>query len=147
MPTIISECPHCFPYGESVSVVSTQRPHGIGGGPAEMTVHLECRRCNHRGPSVSGSPILAVLEDSATRAWNSVSHQELMGRFICVEKDLQGKVDRLEKLRPHWAKGYTDDSIAAQTYLVALNEVYDALGVKTQTDCMKAIHKLKEKKA
>jgi benzoyl-CoA reductase/2-hydroxyglutaryl-CoA dehydratase subunit BcrC/BadD/HgdB len=54
---------------------------------------------------------------------------------------LRRKVNALEGMRPHWAQGYTSDSIAAQTSIAALSQIWKLLGADNQTD---AIHFLKE---
>lgn len=54
---------------------------------------------------------------------------------------LQGQIDHLESMRPHWAQGYSSDSIAAQTSFSALNQLWQLLGVNDQTA---AVEKLKE---
>lgn len=55
-------------------------------------------------------------------------------------KDLQDKIKRLEVLRPHWAKGYSSDSVATQTYLTALEQLYALLGVTNQTQAVVKIN-------
>ena len=57
-----------------------------------------------------------------------------------VIKELEQKIAVLEELRPHWAKGYSSDSIAAQVSFGALSEIWKILGVDNQTG---AIEKLK----
>lgn len=55
---------------------------------------------------------------------------------------LQAHIDALESLRPHWAKGYTSDSIAAQTTITALNQIWSILGVDNQTAAMDRLRQL-----
>ncbi|MGY2429595.1 hypothetical protein [Pseudomonas tolaasii] len=50
--------------------------------------------------------------------------------------ELRNKVEALEAMRPHWAKGYTSDSVAAQGQTSALSQVWEALGVNDQTACI-----------
>lgn len=50
--------------------------------------------------------------------------------------------DYCESMRPHWAKGYTDDSMAAQAQTTALAQLWDALGVKDQTAAIQRVKKL-----
>lgn len=64
--------------------------------------------------------------------------QQFINDKVKVYKD---KIEYLEKQRPHWAKGYTSDSIAAQTTTIALQEIWDLLSVDNQTD---AIQQLKD---
>ena len=57
-----------------------------------------------------------------------------------VERDMAlAKVDRLEAMRPHWAKGYSTDSVAAQASIAALTQVWSALGVSDQTQCVQKL--------
>jgi hypothetical protein len=56
--------------------------------------------------------------------------------------DLQAKIDALERLRPHWAMGFTSDSIAAQTTISALNQIWSMLGVDNQTAAMDRLRQL-----
>lgn len=51
-------------------------------------------------------------------------------------KRLQDEIAGLEALRPHWAKGYSSASVAAQVQTTALNEIWKHLGVSNQTACM-----------
>lgn len=48
----------------------------------------------------------------------------------------------LEKLRPHWAQGFSDDSIAAQCSIGSLAQLWDLLGVKSQTTAVLKVRKL-----
>jgi hypothetical protein len=47
-----------------------------------------------------------------------------------------------EALRPQWAMGYSDDSIAAQLSTSALIQIYGVLSVTNQTDCINELYKL-----
>jgi len=55
---------------------------------------------------------------------------------------LQSNIEVLEAMRPHWAKGYSSDSMAAQAQTCALSQVWTALGVDNQTDCMEKLRRL-----
>lgn len=59
---------------------------------------------------------------------------------------LQARVDALEKLRPHWAQGYSSDSIAAQAAGVALSSLWEVLGARNQTEAMMITRTLMERK-
>lgn len=62
---------------------------------------------------------------------------------LAQERDmLNSKCQTLESLRPHWAKGYSSDSIAAQCQTAALNQIWEHLGVADQTACMEKLHQL-----
>lgn len=50
--------------------------------------------------------------------------------------NLEGKNRALESLRPHWAQGWTDDSVAAQASAAALADLWRALGATNQTEAM-----------
>ncbi len=51
-------------------------------------------------------------------------------------KQLESNVQVLESLRPHWAMGYSSDSMAAQTATIALSSVWGVLGARNQTEAM-----------
>ncbi|RWN51466.1 MAG: hypothetical protein EOS04_24505 [Mesorhizobium sp.] len=55
---------------------------------------------------------------------------------------LQSTIDSLEKDRPHWARGYTSDGVAAQVMMVALNGLWDLLGASNQTEAMGKLREL-----
>lgn len=52
------------------------------------------------------------------------------------------RVAHLEALRPHWAQGYTSDSIAAQCCLDATLALWKLLGVNNQTEAVIRLRKL-----
>jgi hypothetical protein len=54
---------------------------------------------------------------------------------------LAAHVQHLEKLRPHWAQGYTSDGQAAQAATGALQTLWDMLGATDQTQ---AVQKLRD---
>lgn len=58
------------------------------------------------------------------------------------KKELRERIARLEKLRPHWAQGFTDDSVAVQCATDALQALWDLLGVDNQTDAVKTLTEL-----
>jgi hypothetical protein len=60
---------------------------------------------------------------------------------VIAEARLDAKTanEILEQMRPHWAQGYADDSMAAQASTGALSEIWTALGVDNQTDAMDKI--------
>lgn len=67
--------------------------------------------------------------------WSLDEASEIAIRLNSYEQ-LAQRVETLEQLRPQWAKGYTDDSIAAQAATAALSQVWKVLGVKDQTQAM-----------
>ena len=64
-----------------------------------------------------------------------------------AEQDrLSSKVDTLELLRPHWAQGYSSDSVAAQASTAALVAFWEILGVSDQTSAINALKDLTAKR-
>ena len=51
----------------------------------------------------------------------------------------EARVATLEKLRPHWAQGYSSDSIAAQASTAALVHLFLLIGAKDQTDAVQKL--------
>ena len=49
------------------------------------------------------------------------------------------KLYNLEALRPHWAKGHSTDSVAAQVATSALSQLWTSLGVSDQTQCVQKL--------
>ena len=65
--------------------------------------------------------------------------QQMRDRIEALEaecKRLSSTVDTLESLRPHWAQGYSSDSIAAQASTEALVGIWKILGVNDQTSAV-----------
>ncbi|MDH0125452.1 hypothetical protein N7376_15700 [Brucella intermedia GD04153] len=70
---------------------------------------------------------------------------EMQSRIDAVVAELRRKEDRiqvLERLRPHWAQGYTSDSRAAQTATAALDQLWQILGANSQTDAVQKLRSL-----
>lgn len=63
---------------------------------------------------------------------------DLVQEKLLAEKRLAAA----EALRPQWAMGYSDDSIAAQLSTSALIQIYGVLSVTNQTDCINELYKL-----
>lgn len=66
-----------------------------------------------------------------------------------VEVDLVAQLEKataslaaVETQRPHWAKGYTDDSVAAQCATAALSQLWKLIGATNQTQAVLALQKL-----
>lgn len=83
--------------------------------------------------------------------WSSmVTAQELLDMSESIatlqaENHRQAQtIETLEKFRPHWAKGFTSDSSAAQSYMNATMGMWEALGVTHQTAAMDRIQQLLE---
>lgn len=55
---------------------------------------------------------------------------------------LREQVEVLQSMRPHWAKGYSSDSMAAQGQTAALSQIWSLLGVSDQTACMEKLRSL-----
>lgn len=56
--------------------------------------------------------------------------------------EAKARIEHLESLRPHWAQGYSTDSIAAQTATSALVSIWKMLGVENQTSAMARLRQL-----
>jgi len=52
------------------------------------------------------------------------------------------KIEDYEAMRPHWAKGYSSDSIAAQSATSALSTLWKMLGVPHQTAAVQRLREL-----
>jgi hypothetical protein len=61
-------------------------------------------------------------------------------------KELECKISHLNEMRQFWAKGYSSDSMAAQSATGALLSIWRYLGVQDQTACMYALSELKKSK-
>ncbi|MGF9564140.1 hypothetical protein AAIH70_11555 [Neorhizobium sp. BT27B] len=70
--------------------------------------------------------------------------EELSGEPLLVDRlrEAEAKIEALEAMRPHWAKGYSSDSIAAQVSAGSLNQVWKLLGVDNQTAAMMKLREL-----
>jgi hypothetical protein len=66
--------------------------------------------------------------------------EELEGKIAGVER----AKDALEGLRPVWAQGWTDDSMAAQASGNALAQLWEMLGVQDQTQAVATLKALTE---
>jgi hypothetical protein len=65
--------------------------------------------------------------------------------YLSLKDEIDLTTKRLaaaEALRPQWAMGYSDDSIAAQLSTSALTQIYGVLGVQNQTQCIEKLHRL-----
>lgn len=56
--------------------------------------------------------------------------------------ELRAKLAAVESQRPHWAKGYSTDSIAAQVSGGALSELWELMGVSNQTDAVEKLQRM-----
>ena len=68
--------------------------------------------------------------------------EELCSRITTAEYDAKVAKQALEDLRPHWAKGYSSDSIAAQVTTAALSGLWKLLKVDNQTAAMMKLQEL-----
>jgi hypothetical protein len=97
----------------------------------------------------SQAPVQAVVYQSEAHADETctdlkVKHHDVDYINIdCTENEeaLKSRVEELEALRPHWAQGHTDDSMAAQHATGALCKLWAMLGVTNQTQ---AVQKLQQ---
>lgn len=85
-------------------------------------------------------------ESQARRLIESIAEQEAGCKLAEAQVvKLREQVADLEKLRPHWAQGYSSDGVAAQVTTSAITELWEALGVDDQTAAVQAIHDLKSR--
>ena len=86
-----------------------------------------------------------ALRESISPIENYIETAEAM---ICeLRLELKQQKEYTELMRPHWAQGYSNDSIAAQASTSALADVWDILGVKNQTACMERLRERFEAEA
>lgn len=85
------------------------------------------------------------LEENSDVDGNEVEYIRVDIHEALIEK-LECTISHLEEMRPFWAKGYSSDSMAAQTATGALSNIWRCLGVKDQTACMYALEELKKHK-
>ena len=78
----------------------------------------------------------AKLEKAADRI------KELEAKLAVVIWELKRSNDALEALRPVWAQGWTNDSVAAQASGAALAQLWNMLGVQNQTQAMATLAEL-----
>mgnify|MGYP003691383551 CR=1 FL=1 len=95
---------------------------------------------------------LLDLEERVTKLEENSDVDGVEVEYIRVDiheariKRLEDEISHLEEMRPFWAKGYSSDSMAAQTATGALSSIWRCLGVKDQTACMYALEELKKHK-
>lgn len=65
--------------------------------------------------------------------------------IVDYSHSLEQRITYLEGLQPHWVKGYSSDSVAAQQSTSSLVQLHKVLGVKDQTDAMGEIKELHER--
>jgi len=91
----------------------------------EFDTQLSVQR-NPYGATKAIEDALYLLRDQADRI-----------EALTAERDrLLSTVNALESLRPHWAQGYSSDSIAAQASTEALVGIWKILGVNDQTSAV-----------
>lgn len=73
--------------------------------------------------------------------------REVHAGTLAIGQELQSKIDVLEQLRPIWAKGYTDDGLAASSLGNALSQLWKMLGVTDQTAAVQRLRELLAEKA
>lgn len=56
--------------------------------------------------------------------------------------DAEERIVILERMRPMWAQGYSNDSVAAQVTAATLTQIWDMLGVKNQTEAVAKLEQL-----
>lgn len=77
-----------------------------------------------------------------------IEREHILDKMLALALDRIEKLERLnaflEEMRPHWAKGYTEDGQAAQAAFGALNELWKLLGAIDQTDAVAELKELKK---
>ena len=68
--------------------------------------------------------------------------QSLRDAATDAERKMLENATTYERLRPHWAKGYTSDSMAAQASTSALSELWTILEVDNQTAAVVRLRQL-----
>lgn len=96
--------------------------------------------------------LLQATQERNAASRNASAFEDMAGRLQIANGKLQAHKSRLaercsalEKLRPIWAKGYSDESVAAQVASGALVELWTMLGVTDQTAAVLALKGLPEK--
>lgn len=89
--------------------------------------------CRKGGLNPSAPSIWREAEEAYHKQTNTTSDPDV------IEK-LKNKIAHLESMRPHWVKGHTSDSVAAQSSYSALSTIWKLLEVENQTQ---AVTKLK----
>lgn len=69
-------------------------------------------------------------------------HMALATHVAALTEQHAREIAALESLRPHWAQGYSSDSVAAQASTAALSQLWDMLKVKSQTDAVQCLQAL-----
>ncbi|WP_431570230.1 hypothetical protein [Brucella tritici] len=92
---------------------------------------------------------LLAAERAETERWQSIAKTrwQKLGKALADNAALTARIDVLESLRPHWAKGYSSDSIAAQAATTALTELWKILGASNQTEAVSKVVALEAKLA
>lgn len=90
--------------------------------------------------------VLAVLTRHVKDLHEGVRYGESINDMDEVVTAVAALITRnagLEKLRPVWAEGWSDDSVAAQCSAAALAQLWELLEVTDQTAAVLALRKLK----
>jgi hypothetical protein len=79
----------------------------------------------------------AMMNEAASRYLRRAEQAELYAAGMKTRRDNAiADRDALDKLRPVWAQGFSDGAIAAQTASAALAQLWEELGVNSQTDAV-----------
>lgn len=89
---------------------------------------------------------LAREIDIALHGEEGAAQQASLCDLVTPARTLRERVNALEQMRPHWAKGYSNDSVAAQVTSAALARLWELLGVTSQTDAVATLIKFTEAK-
>lgn len=106
------------------------------------------RAARHHQSTTQLDGLMGTSETSARRAVEDAKaaiHSAIAADITSLkaERDqLNERFYNLEKLRPHWAQGYSSDSMAAQTATSALSKLWEKLGARHQTEACQKLDRL-----
>lgn len=137
--------------GPAYPVIPPQDEHGIGGASGYPYPDSGMSLRDHfAGQALSGcldgrdpkhaASVCYALADAMIAAREAYTINPLQAEL----DQARAQVESLESLRPHWAQGYSSDSIAAQSATSALSDIWQILGVQHQTAALDRIRKLLE---
>ena len=88
-----------------------------------------------------GETFLTLIKAITGRA---ITLKQSTIRYTAIIKEQNSIIAVLESARPHWAKGYSSDGVAAQVSTAALSTLWEMLGVSNQTEAVIKLRNIKE---
>lgn len=102
--------------------------------------HSKYDPCHNCEPVDTGPHFQITVKDGDwTGTWEEWRERNSESQRVRL---LRERVAALEAMRPQWAMGYSDDSIAAQCSTASLTQLWTLLGVDNQTQAVQAIKEL-----